>query len=455
MYGTLFLLSGVVLLGITYLLVRHDIGDNFVSTTRNGTTAIFTQDRGVGFGFARIAKTGPTAAISGGVQRRAIVSGSGGGASTVGAGSGSVTVQVPVPGVARGKAPSPKQVQEQLDILLSQAHAEQNSELHQLLLDSGIALMAAAVLSILLGWLVAGRVLRPLRLITAKAEVISSTNLHERMGLRGPDDEIKRLGDTFDALLERLERSFDAQRQFVANASHELRTPLTRQRALLEVASADPQADVGSLRRASARAVTAGEEQEQLIEALLTLASSERGLDERHPFDLATIARTVAESKVPEATFRGIRIETDLLAAPTSGDERLARRLVANLVDNALHYNLEDGWVALATTTEAGHAVLHVSNSGPVIPTSDVERLFRPFERMGRGRTARVGHGLGLSIVKAVAEAHGGSVVAVAPTRGGLDVEVRFPVSPARETASTRERAAAFGRHSGSSSPRD
>jgi signal transduction histidine kinase len=348
---------------------------------------------------------------------------------------GGVVVQVPVPGVANGKIPSPKQAQEQLDILLSQARAEQNAELHQLLLNSGIAMLVMAVVSILLGWLVAGRVLRPLRVITSKAKVISSTNLHERIGLRGPDDEMRRLGDTFDALLERLERSFDAQRQFVANASHELRTPLARQRALLEVASADPQADVHSLRGASARAVVAGEEQEHLIEALLTLASSERGLDERVPFDLATISRTVVESKAPEATLRGIRIDADLAPAPSSGNERLARRLVANLVDNALHYNVEDGWVDIVTATEGDLAVLRISNSGPVIPSSDVERLFRPFERMARGRTARDGHGLGLSIVKAVTDAHGGTVMAVASPEGGLDVKVRLPVAPSPETA--------------------
>lgn len=438
-YGTLFLVSGVVLLGITYFLVRQDIGNNFVATTRSGATAIITHSRGdVGIGIARIVggsskkATGPSGSEVTGI------SSAGGGFNTVHS-SGGVTVQVPVPGIPNGQAPSPKQAQEQLSILLSQARAEQNSELHQLLLDSGIALLVMAVISILLGWLVAGRVLRPLRVITSKAQDVSSTNLHERIGLRGPQDEMRRLGDTFDALLERLEGSFDAQRQFVANASHELRTPLARQRAMLEVASADPQADVHTLRAASRMAVVAGEELEHLIEALLTLASSERGLDERRPFDLASTARSVIDSKRPEATIRGIRIDTDLVAAPTSGNERLARRLVANLVDNALNYNVEDGWVALSTGPEDGDVVLRVSNSGPVIPESEVDRLFRPFERMARGRTARDGHGLGLSIVKAVADAHLGTVTAVASPGGGLDVAVRLPASPAAQAISSRE----------------
>lgn len=432
-YGGLFLLAGVALLAITYFLVRHDIGDNFVATTKDGTTAIITQHRGVGIGVARIAGSPGTIAGSNAntVQRAVTLSGSGGATSAARAGAGSVTVQVPVPGVASGKVPTPRQAQEQLAILLSQAHAEQSAELHHLLLDSGIALLVMAVISVLLGWLVAGRVLRPLRVVTSKAQAISSRNLHERIGLLGPEDEMKSLGDTFDALLERLERSFDAQHQFVANASHELRTPLARQRALLEVASADPQADSQSLRDASARAVAAIEEQERLIDALLTLASSERGLEERRPFDLATIARSVVEPRAAEEALRRVRIDTHLASTPTSGNERLARRLVANLVDNALSYNVEDGWVSLSTVRDGDDVVLRVRNSGPTIPDADVERLFKPFERMARDRTAREGHGLGLSIVKAVVEAHGGTVTAAASPEGGLDVEVRFPGEPA------------------------
>ena len=454
-YGGLFLLTGVALLGITYFLVKHDIGNNFVATTKNGATAIITRNPGVPIGVATISNGSgqriPETSNSATVERSGIVRGSGGATSAVR--SGGIAVRVPVPGVINGKPPTAKQAQEQLDILLSQARAEQNAELHQLLLDSGIALLVMVVISVLLGWLVAGRVLRPLRVVTSKAQAISSRNLHERIGLLGPEDEMKSLGDTFDALLERLERSFDTQRQFVANASHELRTPLARQRALLEVASADPQADSQSLRDASARAVEAIEEQERLIDALLTLASSERGLEERRPFDLATIVRSVVEPRAPEAALRGMRIDTHLASAPTSGNERLARRLVANLVDNALSYNIEDGWVSLSTVRNGGEAVLRVSNSGPAIPDADVERLFKPFERMTRDRTAREGHGLGLAIVKAVIEAHDGTVTAVASPEGGLDVEVRFPGASSTEAPSSNRSDHALRRRR-SSTPR-
>lgn len=425
LYGSLFLASGVLLLGVTYFLVRHDITGTFVSKGKNGEiTAVFGGDTAhVPIGVATISQ-GQIHAAQGGVGVNA-------GTPLSGTSSGGQVVRVPVPGVAQGKVPSPQQVREQLTLLHNEAVRQQNLELHQLLLDSGFALIGAALLSIALGWLVAGRVLRPLRTITSKAQAISSTNLHERIGLTGPRDEVRTLGDTFDALLERLEHAFDAQRQFVANASHELRTPLARQRAVLEVASADPQADVRSLRTASARAISASEEQEQLIEALLTLASSERGLDERVPFDLAVAVQSVIASKAAEATIRGMRVDSDFGPAPTSGNERLARRLTANLVDNALHYNVEDGWIAVSTTTEGADAVLRVSNSGPAIPEADVERLFRPFERMSRGRTVGEGHGLGLSIVKAIAEAHGGTVAATASPGGGLDVEVRLPLAAA------------------------
>lgn len=409
-YGTLFLASGVVLVGITYALVRHDIGDNFLVQSPTGQQAVFG---GTNFSFHLSARV-PN-------QRVVAASGSSG---------GSLTVQVPVPVASAGQVPSPSQVRAQLDILRSEAVSTQHKDLHELLVDSGLALLATALLSIAFGWLMAGRALRPLRAITAKAQEISSTNLHERLALGGPDDEVKELGDTFDALLGRLERAFEAQRQFVANASHELRTPLARLRALLEVASQDPRASVASLRAASEQAVVAGEDQEKIIEALLTMASSERGIDDRVPFDLAAAAAEAIESKDSEATVRGVRVDAQLDTAPTAGNERLARRLVANLLDNALRYNVDEGWVSLSTGTEDGRAVLRVVNSGPVVPPSELERLLRPFERLGSGRTAREGHGLGLSIVCAVAEAHDATVSAQARPQGGLEVEIGFPCAP-------------------------
>jgi signal transduction histidine kinase len=440
-YGGLFLASGAALLAITYFLVKQDIRSDFVPTTNNGAAAIIA-GKSADVRFANVVVNpgllGPGISVT--VHAHRSVGGQTGGLMTVGKASpGNVVIQLPVP-LAGGKVPSPKQAQEQLTILSSEVIAEQNTELHQLLLDSGIALLIMAGLSILLGWLVAGRALRPLRLITAKARDISASNLHERIALQGPDDEMKRLGDTFDDLLVRLEQAFEAQRQFVANASHELRTPLARQRALLEVAASDPDADPASLREASAKAISAGEEQERLIESLLTLASSERGLDERGPFDLADVVRRVVEARRPEAEQRGLDVETALSPAPTAGNPRLAERLVANLVDNALRYNEPRGWIRVTTGVKgkAGdgtmpgkdsdnlRAVLRVVNRGPAVPPSDVPRLFEPFQRLESSRTTRDGNGLGLSIVRAVATAHGATVTVTSRPEGGIDVLVAF-----------------------------
>jgi signal transduction histidine kinase len=304
--------------------------------------------------------------------------------------------------------------------------------LHQLLVDSGIALGVMAVLSIWLGWVIAGRALQPLRTITNAARQISASNLHRRLALRGPDDELKQLGDTFDGLLERLESAFAAQRQFVANASHELRTPLTLERTLLELALDDPNATVDSLRQTCEHVLAAGRQQERLIEALLTLSRSQRGLDHRHAVDLAAIAEAATAS-----IDHGDRaVDGSFEAASTSGDPRLVERLVANLVGNAVRHNVDGGRVAVSTATRNGHATLLVANTGPPIPLGDVDRLFRPFQRLDASRVADPdGLGLGLSIVDAIARAHDATVTAIAPPDGGLNVEVAFPSVPARQDA--------------------
>jgi signal transduction histidine kinase len=299
---------------------------------------------------------------------------------------------------------------------------------HQLLIESGVGLAIMAVVSIGLGWLVAGRVLRPLRTITAAARHLSASNLHERLAFTGPDDELKELADTFDGLLARLEQSFDAQRRFVANASHELRTPLARQRTLLEVALADPRLSVASLAAACQRVLVAGEQQERLIEALLTLARSQRGLDRVEPVDLAAVTDAVITSRRAEAERRDLVISADLGPATVAGDDRLAERLVANLLDNALRHNTTGGRVWVSTAAVNGHAVLSVANTGPTIPPTEVGQLFLPFQRLGPDRTAnRDGHGLGLSIVHAIADAHDAPLRGRALPGGGLEVEVRFP----------------------------
>jgi signal transduction histidine kinase len=315
-------------------------------------------------------------------------------------------------------------------------HAQSVIDLHQLLVLSAVALAIMAVLSIGLGWLVAGRVLRRLRTITRAAREISATNLHERLALDGPDDELKELGSTFDELLTRLDGSFNAQRQFVANASHELRTPLARQRTLLEIALSDPHATIESLQANNQRVLAAGEEQERLIEALLTLARSEQALDHREPLDLATIGRQMLGALAPQAELRDVEIESKLSHAPSSGDRRLLERLTANLIDNAIRYNHSSGHIEVKTGLKAGtgtspdHAFLTVANTGPVIAPEDLERLFKPFERLDPDRRARRdGSGLGLSIVRAIATAHGATLTARAQPHGGLWIEIGFPAT--------------------------
>jgi signal transduction histidine kinase len=301
------------------------------------------------------------------------------------------------------------------------------SDLHQLLIWSLVALAIMVVASMALGWFLAGRVLRPLQVITTTARELSASNLHERLALSGPNDELRELGDTFDELLGRLEASFEAQRQFVANASHELRTPLTLERAILEVTLADPAASTSSLRAACERVLAIGEQQERMIDALLTLARSERGLERREPLLLDTLTGKVLRERREENAQRGLRLDVKLERAPTSGDPRLIERLVANLLDNAIRHNAANGWVSVITATEAGEAVLTVANSGPVIAAEEVERLLRPFHRLGADRVVHgEGHGLGLSIVAAIATAHGATLSVRPQPGGGLRAEVRF-----------------------------
>jgi len=323
-------------------------------------------------------------------------------------------VKVPLPPIAPKASP---------DQVLAAGRAQASAADNQLLADAAVALGAMAVLSIWLGWLMAGRALRPLRAMADAAQDIGATSLHRRLALTGPNDEIMQLGNSFDALLERLEAAFDAQRRFVANASHELRTPLTYERALLEVALADPDADEDTLRAACKQVLAVGEQQEQVIEALLTLSRSQRGLEVRRAVDLATITRDALRT----VTRNGVELETDLAQAPTSGDPRLIERLVANLLDNAVHYNVPHGRVAVSTGRTDTGAVLTVANTGPVIPSNEIDRLFQPFQRLDGERTSSNGVGLGLSIVQAIAQAHDASLIARPEPEGGLHVEVAFP----------------------------
>lgn len=311
------------------------------------------------------------------------------------------------------------------------AVAQHNADLGRLLGVSWLALAVTTLASAPLGWFAAGRVLRPLRAITDTARTISVGNLHERLALAGPEDEFKRLGDTLDDLLGRLEAAFEAQRRFVANASHELRTPLTLERTLLQIALADPNASAQSLRATCEELLAASAEHERLLESLLTLASSERGLEQRDPIDLEQVTERALRAHRTEFECLSLTVTEQLSTARTTGDAALIERLVANLIDNAVHHNVLGGWVKVRTTTEGDHAVLSVANGGPLIPAEQVDRLLEPFQRLepGRGAAGEGRHGLGLSIVRAIAVAHGAMLTVQCQEGGGLAVAVAFPAS--------------------------
>ena len=312
--------------------------------------------------------------------------------------------------------------------------AQRATDSHQLLANSVIALAIVALLAILAGWLVAGRMLRPIRTITRTALRISSTSLHERLALDGPNDEFKELGDTLDGLFTRLEAAFEAQRHFVANASHELRTPLTAERALLQVALDDPKTTTAAWRSTAEQVLASNADHARLIEALLALASSQSELNGHEPVDLAiTVTATLADL-TPEIEQLGIHVEKATPPAPLEGDTLLVQQLVANLLANAVRHNTVGGRVEVVTAVKEGQAWLSVTNTGPLIPASEVERLFQPFQRLDPRRTYhKNGHGLGLSIVQAIANAHHAQLTAHARPTGGLTVEVSFP--PAASTS--------------------
>ena len=305
--------------------------------------------------------------------------------------------------------------------------AQRATDSHQLLVNSGIALAIVAVLALFAGWLVAGRMLRPIRTITRTARRISAASLHERVALDGPEDELKELGDTLDDLFARLDAAFDAQRHFVANASHELRTPLTAERTLLQVALDDPATTIDEWRSTAEEVLASNDEQGRLIEALLALASSESGVNEHEPVDLATTVTTTLRLQ-HEIDQLGIHIDKLTASASVDGDSLLIERLVANLLTNAVCHNVAGGSIKVVTRVEEDTSVLSVTNTGPFIPPADVDRLFQPFQRLERRRTHyNNGHGLGLSIVRAIATAHRADIRADPLSEGGLSVTVSFP----------------------------
>jgi signal transduction histidine kinase len=375
-YGGLFLLSGSVLLAITYVLFgRATEGPVFTSTTRIGP--------------------GP-----------------------------------------RG-LPSAEQLQAQTERLDAAADRQHAAELHQLLVQSGIALAIMTIVSLALAWLVAGRVLRPLRTITAATKRISQDNLHDRLALQGPSDELKELADTIDDLLARLEAAFIAQRRFVANASHELRTPLAMMRTSLDVATGKPGPHPAQLDALDAKLREGLDQADRLLESFLTLARAQNGaLPEQASVSLAALLSAAIEERAQAFADQQITTEQNLVDVRVTGSEMLLARMVENVVDNAIRYNERPGWIRAETHSDGETARLVVENGGARLEKRNVWELGQPFRRLTVDRTnSQNGVGLGLSIVAAIAEAHGGSLCLNARAEGGLQVLIELPSATAPAVA--------------------
>jgi signal transduction histidine kinase len=388
LYGGLFLVSGAALLATTYVLVRRATDDPVVVTTK---TAI-----------------APTR-IPGRAPRN------------------------PLPSLGELEAQA-EQDRRRAQEAADRQHA---NELHQLLLQSALALGMMSVVSIGLGWLVAGRVLRPVQSITAATQRISQHNLNERLALQGPADELKELADTIDGLLERLEAAFDAQKRFVANASHELRTPLAMMRTSLDVASAKPDpvpAHVNALERKLREGL---DQADRLLESFLILARAEHGvLPEQTVIAIRELVSEALDARSDAIAARGLAVQTALADVQAEGSRTLLARMIGNVIDNAIRYNDPHGWIRIETATTRETVQLVVENGGARLEERKVRDLAQPFRRLAADRIgSRNGVGLGLSIVAAIAVAHGGTLQLNARAEGGLRVEIDLPAVAAKAVA--------------------
>lgn len=390
-YGAMFLLAGLLLLSLTYVLVRQ----GFEPSPRAVRQAVAER---LGIPPGRLEERPPAG-------------------------------QNPV-------FPDLGQMRRDLTIgrLLREIQAEQmTQQLRGLLMWSGVALGIVAVVSLGLGWVVAGRLLRPVHDLTALARTLSERTLHERIRLQRPNDELKELADTFDAMLERLDVAFASQRDFVANASHELRTPLTIIRTELDVALANPELSSEELAAMAVAVRGALQRSEDVLVSLLALARSEMPAELRR-VDLAALAEESVARYSPVAEARGLRADLALGTAVVEGDRALLARMLDNLVENAIRHNEDDGWFTVQTTLGEDRATVTVANGGAVVPAEDMPRLFDRFFRVDASRSRRTGgSGLGLSIVKAVAEAHHGAVVAEALVPAGLRLVITLPAASSRQ----------------------
>ncbi|MEV0743214.1 ATP-binding protein [Streptomyces sp. NPDC050549] len=386
-FTLLFFLSGALLLVFVTLLARQGTVERFAEITK--------EEPG-------IAASTPTTAPPSHPSLRLVEPQA----------SGAATATAPLDGAAR-----------QNKVEATQRFTE--SFLRQMVLWSAVGLVTVGALSGAMGWWLAGRALRPVRKMTAAARGISETNLHERLRPAGPFDELREMGETFDTMLDRLEKSFASQRRFVANASHELRTPLAVQRTSIEVGLADPLPP--GLADVREDLLTANKDAEHLIAALLLLAHSDRGLDpdRTEATDMATVARQAAGEHAPLAAESDVQVTIRTTPLIVTGDPVLLKHLVSNLVRNAIQYNSAPGTVAV----DVGAGRIAVTNTGPHVPSDRIDGLFEPFRRFATDRTSVRGHGLGLAIVRSIAEAHGAEVAASPGQNGGLAVTIRFTTS--------------------------
>jgi len=397
----MFFLAGLVILAVTYFLVKNSLEDNEPKALRAGVAAAATPDK--------LSMFDPTADPNEKVSFTNPITG-----------ATSVIANRDVP-----KALNAAITNFQKEVQRAEEH-RRNQALQGLLRRSGAAIVLIGLGAVGFGWLMAGRVLRPINDITATARRVAASSgrgLHERIALDGPADELKELADTFDDMLERLDESFAGQRRFVDNASHELRTPLAINRTVLEVTLADPEASADT--RQLARTLLATNDRSQrLIEGLLLLARSDNELVEQQQVDLAEVGVHVVGLLADEARSAGVDLRHRFDAAPVDGDPVLLERLMQNLVQNGIRHNEPGGWVQVTTGPEG----LVVTNSGPVVPSYEVESLFEPFRRLQEERTTGSrGIGLGLSIVRSIVRAHHGEITAEPRAEGGLTLRVRLP----------------------------
>jgi signal transduction histidine kinase len=318
------------------------------------------------------------------------------------------------------------------EVMADSAVEVRSEALDELVVAYGIAIPVALAISVLLGWWMSGRALAPVKRVTSMSRKLSEENLYERIALDGPDDEIKELADTLDEMLARLEVAFISQRRFAADVSHELRTPLSIIKAEAEVTLGDAQSTARE--RRLARSVNdATDRAEALIDSLLALARSESNMADLHSVDLAELTGDVVGERIDLADAAGVEIELDLGSATVQGDKFLLERLVANLIDNGIHHNLdESGWIRIAVDSVEGIGTLEVSNSGACLSEEQVELIAEPFHRLGDG--TRPGFGLGMTIVRSVVEAHDGEVSILPRSDGGLNIHVELP---SRQDAAT------------------